>query len=251
MLMASQLGVVPLEVKQQLEASTKLLDKIRATWPVAQVKYKTDFVKQVVHITNHIISRLEMKVAALASDPTAAQSDPLMASTKSLLSFIQGAHPVLAAFVAKTAHEDEVELPNFRADIPNVLQGALTGWRQLGGAHDVFLGWMDGVTALEIRDDFHALLRIVEESPHANKQLGIIAKVAIGSVAAAIIGAGVFFAVRQRHSVLQEPQEDEDVPTGIHVFGPPKEAADESGKMEVLDKMGTVVAVMNSLRGKK
>ena len=224
MQLATANGRVPIEVKRQQDESFKLLERIRRAWAPGNT-YKPRFVAEVVRLTNQIIGRIDNKYAEALADTNVQNNMEIATLARGQQAFLQSIRRVLAGFAQKARDatgKDSVIVEPLRADIETILKIALGGWQKMNAAHDVYLSWMDGVTAAEIREDLRELTELVEQSPGAKKKLSPLAKITLSVGLTALVGGGTYLIWRHLNANANlnnhdgDEQEAQQIPVGIH-----------------------------------
>lgn len=237
MLAATQLGLVPPEVKSQQDEAFALADTARATWSPTQRKYRSEDVRRIATSLNRSISKLIEALVEASGDTLVAERDNLIEAASSGMAELQRFQRALALPVEQSRKGDTVDLPEFRTAIPAMMDRVVRIWQSMNPAHDVFLGWMSGLQAEGITQGFRDIVEVVKATPGAKKPPGFLSrhkgKIAIG--AAVGLGAAAWLLLRRRRGgQLQDhgdvlPAELPPPPVGVHVFGPDHDRDQEGG----------------------
>lgn len=229
MLAATQLGLVPAEVKSQQDEAFALADAARAAWPPTKREYDSEDVRKISTAMNRSISKLIDALVNATADPLVADRDELVSRASDGIKELQRFQRALALPVEQSRKGATVDLPEFRAAVPAMMDRTARIWSSMNPTHDIFLGWMGGLEAEGISQGFSDIVDVVKEMPGATKPPGFLArhgrKIAAG---VAVVGVGSvatwWFLRRGREFALQEHDllaaELPPPPVGVHVLGP-------------------------------
>jgi hypothetical protein len=231
MLAATQLGLVPPEVKSQLDEAFKLADATRAAWAPGQRQYRSEDVRRIATSLNRSISRLIDAIGKAAGDPLVQERGNVAEAALEGIRELQRFQRALAIPVEQSRKAATVDLPEFRAAIPAMMDRVARIWQSMGPAHDVFLGWMTGNEAEAIAQGFRDILEVVQGMPGAKKPPGFLCRhrgKIIGGMTVVGLGGVTWLLLRRRRAgQLQAHGHDESLPAelppppvGVHVFAP-------------------------------
>lgn len=225
MLSATQIGNVPAEVKSAQRELLALAEEVRRSWPPNQTEYRSDDVRKVVTSLNRSVAKLVESVSLAVQDPLIAESEGLVAQANRGNAELQKLQRALAIPAEQSRQAATVDLPAFKGAIPAAMIRVAQVWGDLNTLHRVSLGWIGGTQADIMVQGYRDVLAAVQGMPGA-KKIGFVGrhrkKIAIGVVAVAASGAGTWWILRRRRTMMLQapemdaPEEDLEIPVGIH-----------------------------------
>lgn len=227
MLAATQLGLVPPEVKSQQDDLFTITKQVRESWPAAHREYKSEDVRRIATALNRSISGLIDAMVNAAEDSIVDENAALVKQFDQDVREMQKFQLALVPFVEQSRSAGTVDIPEFRTAIPTMMERVANFWRAANPTHDLFLSWINGSQAEGIAQGYRDILEVVFSLPGAKAAPGFLArhgkKIAIGVVAVGAGGAAtLWFLRRQRSGALQDsellPAAELQVPVGVHIF---------------------------------
>lgn len=227
MLAATQLGLVPPEVKSQQDEAFSIAKLTRVAWPTGQRNYKSEDVRRIATSLNRSISTLIAAIANAADDSIVDERDDITDQAELDLAELQKFQRALALPVEQSRKGATVDLPEFRSAIPSMMDRVTRIWAGMNSVHDLFLSWIGEEQADAITQGFRDVLSAVQKAPGA-KSISFVSrhrkKLMIGTAAVVATGGAAWWFLRRQSSLaLQEPEllpaEPPPMPVGVHIFG--------------------------------
>jgi hypothetical protein len=226
MLAATQLGLVPPEVKQHQDELVTLARKVREAWPAGS-EYKSEDVRRIATSINRSINELSDAIGNALEDSIVKENTALGELLFDHLGSMRKFQRSLSTVVDQSRAGVTVSIAELRAAIPEMMTRVAGFWRDANQIHDKFLGWIGGDQADAIAQGFRDVLVVVQSLPGAKAPLGFLSrhrgKIALGVALVGVSGAATLWFLRRRQSsdlydVDLLPAGEPQIPVGIHVF---------------------------------
>ena len=227
MLAATQLGLVPSEVKKPQDEAFSIVKLSRSAWPTTQREYKSEDVRRIATALNRSINGMIDAIVNALDDSLVDERSDITDQAELDLAELQKFQRALALPVEQSRQGATVDLPEFRSAIPAIMDRVVRIWAGMNSVHDVFMSWISLGQAEGITQGYRDVLDVVKSMPEA-KSITFPsrhrAKIAMGVAAVAVAGGAAWFFLRVNRSLaLQEPEllpaEEPSIPVGIHIFG--------------------------------
>jgi hypothetical protein len=255
MLAATQLGLVPPEVKIHQDKVFSILKLTRTAWAPGRREYRSEDVRRIATSLNRSIAKLIDAIVNAADDPLVDERDDLTAQADLDVRELQKLQRALALPVEQSRKGATVDLPEFRSAIPAIMERVAKIWFGMNSVHDIFLSWISEEQAAGIEQGFQDVLTVVQSMPGA-KSITFAArhrkKFILGAAAVVATGGAAFWLLRKRRSMsLQEPEELlpaelPPAPVGIHIFGHDEEdqllVSGDPGDSSALHRVADLIA---------
>lgn len=228
MIAATQLGLVPPEIKSEQESIFASTDQVRRSWPSTKAEYKSEDVRRIATSMNKSISVLIDALVNAASDSIVRENTALLKQFDVDVVKLQKFQRALALVVEQSRAAGEVHMAELRSAIPAMMEQVANIWKSANATHDLFLGWISQSQAEEIAQGYQDILAVVLTFPGAKQPPGFLSrhrrKIYAGVVLLGAGGVATAWLIGRRRSMMHGhddealPAAELKVPVGVHFF---------------------------------